>query len=103
MRICDMELGQERKGWLSALILGWGLCLGGGSEARSAAAPPSVVVENVRAGLGEAGHVKLGAWGPAWVRLRAGSERFTGTLEVVTLDDDATPTSMGQAVDIAPG
>src|SRR4051794_27572723 len=103
MRICDMELGQQRKGWLSALILGLGLGVLGGSEAWSSAAPPRVAVENVRAGLGEASHVKLGAWGPAWVQLRAGTERFTGTLEVVTLDDDATPTSMGQAVDIAPG
>ena len=66
----------------------------------SAAPPQGVSVENVRVGLGENNTYKLGAWTPIWVQFRGGAERFSGTLEVVVPDDDGTPTSFRQVVDV---
>ena len=66
----------------------------------SAAPPQGVSVENVRVGLGENNTYKLGTWTPVWVQFRGGDERFSGTLEVVVPDDDGTPTSFRQVVDV---
>ncbi len=74
----------------------------------TAAAPPrpAVEVENLRVGFaaGDRNNLfKVGAWVPVWVQLRAGAERFSGTLEVVVPDDDGVPTSSRLAIDLAPG
>ncbi len=68
----------------------------------SAAPEQGVSIENVRVGLGESNAYKLGTWTPIWVQFRGGSERFSGTLEVVVPDDDGTPTSFRQVVDVGP-
>jgi hypothetical protein len=77
------------------------------AEAASAApAQRPIEVETLRVGFvaGTQSNVfKLGKWAPLWVQLRAGSERFSGVMEVVVPDDDGTPTAVRQVVDVAPG
>src|SRR5215210_3287744 len=89
---------QLRRGcWPWAALWVWATV---GVGPASAAPPQAVSVENVRVGLGENNTYKLGTWTPVWVQLRGGSERFSGTLEVVVPDDDGTPTSFRQVVDV---
>ena len=68
------------------------------APARSA--PPPVEVQSVRVGLGAGNAFKIGCWTPVRVQLKAGPERFTGFLELIVPDDDGTPTSYRQPVDI---
>jgi hypothetical protein len=69
-----------------------------------ARAAERVQVERLRLGLDEAiDRFKVGTWVPVRVQLKAGSERFTGMLEVVAPDDDSTPTSFQRPVNLAPG
>jgi hypothetical protein len=74
-----------------------------------APARPPIEVENLRVGFGSAIHddrnnlCKVGTWTPVWVQLRAGDERFTGAMEVVVADDDGTPTTVRQTINLAAG
>ena len=70
---------------------------------RATAAGPLPEVENVRVGFGPANAFKIGTWTPVWVQLKGGSERFSGFMDVVVADDDGTPTSYRQPVDVAAG
>lgn len=67
---------------------------------------PPIEVENLRVGFttGSSNNLfKVGAWTPVWVQLKAGDERFTGSMELVVPDDNDTPTAVHQAIDLAPG
>lgn len=69
-----------------------------GGEVR--AASRTVDVENVRIGFQE--RYKVGTWTPMWVQLRGGVDGFNGVLEVVTQDEDGTPTTIRQVVQVGP-
>jgi hypothetical protein len=80
--------------------------LAGAPAAFAAPSKRPIEVETLRVGFvsgPENNLFKLGKWTPLWVQLRAGPERFSGVLEVVVPDDDGTPTSVRQMVDVAPG
>ncbi len=66
-----------------------------------AAAAPRIELENVRVGFG--GRFEVGRWTPVWLQLRAGSERFTGIVELGVPDDDDTPTFVRRAIDVPAG
>lgn len=71
-----------------------------------AAKRPPIEVENLRVGFttGSSNNLfKVGAWTPVWVQLKAGDQRFTGSMELVVPDDNDTPTAVHQAIDLAPG
>ncbi len=81
---------------LAVALLGLAL---GGPEAE--AANRTVDVENVRVGFGE--RYKVGTWTPIWIQLRGGPDGFSGYVALITPDEDGTPTSTRQAVQVAPG
>jgi len=85
--------------WLRVISLAF--CLGAWQEAF--AAPPAVEVQNVRIGFGAGNAYKIGCWTPVRVQLKAGAERLSGFMDMVVPDDDGTPTSYRQPVDLAPG
>jgi len=69
--------------------------------------PRGVEVENMRVGfdasastLKTSNSFKIGRWTPVWVQLRAGNERFEGSMDVVVGDDDGTPTSFRMPVEV---
>ena len=76
------------------------LALIGGPLAPDCVAAPPVEVQSVHIGLGQANAFKIGCWTPVRVQLKAGPERFSGFLELIVPDDDGTPTSYRQPVDI---
>jgi len=96
----------RRGPWMA--IVAWGVVSIGAMEAVVVAAPsrPPIEVENVRIGYasGSSNNLfKIGAWTPVWVQLRAGDERFTGSMELVVPDDNDTPTTVRQPVDLGAG
>ncbi len=91
---------QARARTASAVLTG--LAILAGSAAPAGAAPPrSVDVENIRVGFQE--RYKVGTWTPVWIQLRGGLDGFNGDLELVTPDEDGTPTTIRQVVQVAPG
>jgi hypothetical protein len=88
------------------VVLMMGL-LGTAAGTPVAAAPERPInVESVRVGFvagGQANLFKPGKWAPLWVQLRGGPARFSGVIEVVVPDDDGTPTTLRQAIDVQAG
>jgi hypothetical protein len=69
-----------------------------------------VEVVNMRVGfdvsmstLKSSNSFKVGTWTPVWVQLKAGTERFSGFMDLVVGDDDGTPTSFRIPVEVAAG
>jgi hypothetical protein len=80
--------------WRARILIGWlfvvvaqVLTVGPPATATEDVAPPRIA--DVQVGFD--GHFKLGCWTPLEVVIEAGSERFAGEVEVVTLDGDAVP------------
>jgi len=93
-------------GWVGRLSAALGLALGSAAAAPPRAGAADVAVENLRvgfAGASAANQFKIGAWTPVWVQLKGGAERFAGELEVEVPDDDGTPTSFRQPVEVGAG
>lgn len=70
-----------------------------------AADVPAVTIENVRPGFSgnsSLTQIKVGAWNPVWVDLKAGPARFQGFVEITTPDDNGTPTLTTRQIDLAP-
>lgn len=85
---------------LAALALGLAALLGPGLAAR-AAAPRAVEVEDCRVGFD--GRYKVGSWTPVFVLLRGGPDGFAGEMQAVVEDENGTPTTVRQAVQVAAG
>ena len=68
------------------------------SRRERCAAPVEVL--NVHIGFGPMNAFKIGCWTPVRVQLKAGPERFSGFLELIVPDDDGTPTSYRQPVEM---
>ena len=73
-------------------------------------APPKVEVLNIKVGydasvssMKASNSFKIGTWTPVWVTLQAGSERYSGFMDVVVADDDGTPTAYRMPVEVGPG
>ncbi len=49
------------------------------------------------------GAIKVGTWTPVWIQLRGGIDGFSGFLEVISQDEDGTPTTIRQPVQVGPG
>jgi hypothetical protein len=88
---------------LMSLLLAPGFC----SIALAQRSSRGPEVENLRIGfdasissLKASNSFKIGTWTPVWVQLRAGSERFSGFMDVIVGDDDGTPTTFRMAVDV---
>jgi hypothetical protein len=65
-----------------------------------------IKVENVRVGFDEkagGGSYKVGSWTPVWVDLQAGPERFRGSIDIQTLDEDGIPTLVRRPIDVPAG
>ncbi|MFO0893045.1 MAG: hypothetical protein U0790_28400 [Isosphaeraceae bacterium] len=84
---------------IGAAILG--LFLAAAAAGRSQAAPPAIEVVNIRVGFGARDSYKVGCWTPVRVQLKAGTERFTGFLAISAPDDDGTPGTYVQPINIA--
>ena len=67
----------------------------------ASAASRAVEVENVRIGFQE--RYKVGTWTPVWIQLRGGVDGFSGDLELIAQDEDGTPSTIRQAVQVGPG
>ena len=67
----------------------------------ASAASRAVEVENVRIGFQE--RYKVGTWTPVWIQLRGGIDGFSGILELTAEDEDGTPATIRQAVQVGPG
>ncbi len=67
----------------------------------AAAAPRPVAVEDVRVGFD--GRYKVGTWTPMFVLLRGGPDGFSGEMDAVVEDENGTPTTVRQAVQVGPG
>jgi hypothetical protein len=65
------------------------------------AASKSIEVENVRVGFQE--RFKVGTWTPMWIQLRGGIEPFSGVMEVIANDENDTPTTIRQVVQVGAG
>jgi len=91
---------RDRSGWAGRLTgaLVVLLTIAAGS---ASAASRAVDVENVRVGFQE--RYKVGTWTPMWIQLRGGVDGFDGYLEVIAQDEDGTPTTIRQRVQVAPG
>ncbi len=94
---------RDRSGWFGRLkgalvvVAAYAAMLGGSASAASRA----VEVENIRVGFQE--RYKVGTWTPVWIQLRGGIDGFNGFLEVVAQDEDGTPTTIRQVVQVPPG
>ncbi len=66
-----------------------------------AAAPRAVTVEDVRVGFD--GRYKVGTWTPIYLLLRGGPDGFVGEMHAVVEDENGTPTTVRQAVQVLPG
>jgi hypothetical protein len=94
---------RDRSGWflglrVATLAL---VTLAATAGTQASAASRAVEVENIRVGFQE--RYKVGTWTPMWVQLRGGIDGFNGFLEVVAQDEDGTPTTIRQIVQVAPG
>jgi hypothetical protein len=94
---------RDRNGWFrrlkgALLVVAALVAMLGGS---ASAASRAVDVENVRVGFQE--RYKVGTWTPVWIQLHGGIDGFNGFLEVITQDEDGTPTTIRQVVQVAPG
>lgn len=73
------------------------------------AAKPVIEVENIRIGFAlpndseGANTFKVGKWAPVRIQLRAGDAPFVGFMEVLSSDDDGTPTAFRLPVNVAAG
>ena len=67
----------------------------------AATAADRLEVENIRVGFGESNSFKVGTWTPIWVQVKGASQPFKGIIELSVGDDDGTPTSFRQAIEIA--
>lgn len=84
--------------WIALAALGaWAV-----AAAPARAAEP-VVFEDVRVGFGAEDSFRIGAWTPIWVQLKGGGAPFRGFLDVVIGDDDGSPATVRQAVDLPAG
>ncbi len=94
---------RDRNGWLvglkraSVIVMALAVMTGASASAASRA----VEVENIRVGFQE--RYKVGTWTPIWIQLRGGIDGFNGFLEVIAQDEDGTPTTIRQVVQVAPG
>ncbi len=75
--------------------------LSGSPRRAEAAAPRAVAVEDVRVGFD--GRYKVGTWTPVFVLLRGGPDGFSGEMDAVVEDENGTPTTVRQAVQVGPG
>ena len=94
----------RRIGWRSALTLAVSSLLVGLSASdrpARAADPRPVAVEDVRVGFD--GRYKVGTWTPVWVLLRGGPDGFSGEMDAVVEDENGTPTTVRQAIQVGPG
>ena len=82
------------------LLVGLASLLGPVSLAR-AAAPKAVEVEDCRVGFD--GRYKVGTWTPIFVLLRGGPDGFAGEMHAVVEDENGTPTTVRQVVQVGPG
>ncbi|WP_435010849.1 hypothetical protein P12x_002135 [Tundrisphaera lichenicola] len=95
----------DRLGWKlrtrAAMALALALVAISGTSSTALGASRAVEVENVRVGFQE--RYKVGTWTPVWIQLRGGLDGFNGILELVAQDEDGSPTTIGQSVQVAPG
>jgi hypothetical protein len=94
---------RDRNGWLerlkgASMVVAALVAMAGAS---ASAASRAVEVENIRVGFQE--RYKVGTWTPLWIQLRGGIDGFDGLLQVVAQDEDGTPTTISQRVQVAPG
>ncbi len=75
--------------------------LSGSPPTARAAAPRAVAVEDCRVGFD--GRYKVGTWTPVFVLLRGGPDGFDGEMHAVVEDENGTPTTVRQAVQVAAG
>ena len=66
-----------------------------------AATPAPVAVEDIRVGWD--GRYKVGTWTPVALLLRGGPDGFAGEMHAVVEDENGTPTTVRQAIQVAPG
>ena len=90
-----------RGGRLAALALGLAAALLGPGRAAVAAAPRAIEVEDCRVGFD--GRYKVGCWTPVFALLRGGPDGFAGEMLAVVEDENGTPTTVRQPVQIGPG
>lgn len=84
--------------WIALAIVGaWAVA------AAPARAESPVVFEDVRVGFGGVDAFKIGAWTPIWVQFKGGGAPFRGLLDVVVGDDDGSPATVRQAIDLPAG
>jgi len=95
----DRRSGRGALGAARGLVAAVAVLVAAGPAAT--AANRTVEVENVRVGFQE--RFKVGTWTPVWVQLRGGVDGFSGIMELVTPDEDGTPTSIRQTVQVGPG
>jgi hypothetical protein len=86
---------------LARLLLGLAALAGAAGTASSA--PPPIEVQTVRVGFGSGNAYKIGSWTPVRIQLKAGAERFSGTLNLSASDDDGVPTWFGLPIDVPAG
>jgi hypothetical protein len=100
----------SRARWRLAVAIGAALCLfqAAAQPVLAQRKPQRIEIENVRMGFdssltmkGGANSFKIGTWTPVWIQLRAGDDRFSGSVELLVGDDDGTPTSFRLPLDIA--
>jgi hypothetical protein len=90
--------GKGRRAGFAALIVASLASLAGSI---ALADSRTVNVENIRVGFEE--RFKVGTWTPMWIELRGGIDGFSGVMQVVTDDQDGTPTTFTQPVQVGPG
>ena len=93
----DRNAGRSRLRMALAVVAAFGAMAGESAVAASR----TVEVENVRVGFRE--RYKVGTWTPVWIQLRGGLDGFTGTLEMIAQDENGTPNTISQVVQVAPG
>jgi len=88
--------------WGRGVVLAVGLVslLAASNNARGAA-PRPVAVEDCRVGFD--GRYKVGTWTPIFVLLRGGPDGFAGEMHAVVDDENGTPTTVRQTVQVGPG
>ena len=92
-----------REPWVRVTVgflVGLASLLGPASLAR-AATPRAVEVEDCRVGFD--GRYKVGTWTPIFVLLKGGPDGFAGEMHAVVEDENGTPTTVRQVVQVGPG
>ncbi len=79
------------------------LALAGGTWQGAFGAPHPAEIQNVQIGLGAGNAFKIGCWTPVRVQIKAVDQRLSCFMELVVPDDDGTPTSFRQPVELGPG